>query len=103
MILNNMIVRIVVDGYILDAESGEVLNIVSEFFEKEHVWVDLSSTIRDDEGNYVPATVSCVEAEITEVHLLEMKHIECIGINLLTKLTITWRNFNGSVDTTHVD
>lgn len=48
VILNNMIVRMVADGDILDVERGEVGNIVSEFYEEEHVLEDPSGHICDD-------------------------------------------------------
>lgn len=71
-ILNNMIVRIVVDGDIVDVGSGVVGNIVSELHEEEHMIEDPGANIGDDEGIYVPAAITCGESERMEVNLLEM-------------------------------
>lgn len=86
--------RIVADGDIVDVESREVNNIVSEFYEDKQMAEDPGGTIGDDEWNYVPAAVTDGESELTEVNLLEMEKIEGMVTIKAEHYSVRDENFN---------
>lgn len=71
----------VADHDIVDVESREVGNIVSELYEEEEVFQVPGGTIEDEESMYVLASVTCGEAVGMEVHILEMDHIKGMFTN----------------------